>query len=121
MQFISILSTLILCVLILMNFQDTVAINLLSEKFAAILHLTSYKINFNLSIYTLAMFILGEIAAVFFFAPLYISLKEKFNAYKRELEKDSLSNTTNEAKIQVLENKITVLEKALDDALKRNN
>ena len=68
MQIISILTTLILCFLILMNFQE--------------------------------------------------SLKEKFNAYKRELEKGSISNSSAEAKIQVLENKITVLEKALDDALK---
>ena len=33
-------------------------------------------------------------------------------------EKGSISNISAEAKIQVLENKITVLEKALDDALK---
>ena len=109
MQIISIIATLILCFLIIMNYQDTAGITLLSSKIGQILHIT------------LIVFILGEISAIFFFAPLYTSLKEKFNAYKRELEKGSISNTSAEAKIQVLENKITVLEKALDDALKNDN
>ncbi len=115
---ISILATLILCFLLLMNYQDTAGITILSSKIAQILNIAPYSINLNMALYTLIIFILGEIAAIFFFAPLYTSLKEKFNAYKRELEKGSISNTSAEAKIQVLENKITVLEKALDDALK---
>lgn len=118
MQIISIISTLILFGLILMNFQDATVINILSEKIAGLIHLAPYSINLNLAVYTLIVFVLGEISAIFFFAPLYTSLKEKFNAYKRELEKGSISNSNGEAKIQVLENKITVLEKALDEALK---
>lgn len=121
MQIISIIATLILCYLIIMNYQDTAGITLLSSKIGQILHITPSSINLNMAIYTLIVFILGEISAIFFFAPLYTSLKEKFNAYKRELEKGSISNTSAEAKIQVLENKITVLEKALDDALKNDN
>ena len=107
MQIISIIATLILCFLIIMNYQDTAGITLISSKIGQILHITPFSINLNM--------------AIFFFAPLYTSLKEKFNAYKRELEKGSISNTSAEAKIQVLENKITVLEKALDDALKNDN
>lgn len=120
MQIVSILTTLIIFFLILMNYQDTAGITILSSKIAQILHITPHSINMNMAIYTLIIFILGEISAIFFFAPLYKSLKEKFNAYKRELEKGSISNTSSEAKIQVLENKITVLEKALDDALNNN-
>lgn len=101
-----------------MNFQDTVGITLLSSKIGSILNITPHTLTMNMALYSLIIFILGEISAIFFFAPLYTSLKEKFNAYKRELEKGSISNTSAEAKIQVLENKITVLEKALDDALK---
>ena len=67
--------------------------------------------------YTLFIFILGEASAIFFFIPLYKSLKEKYSAYKRELEKGSITNSTSESKIKVLENKINVLEKALQDAL----
>ena len=118
MQFISVLSTLILCVLIIMNYQDSTTVAILSNKIASILHMSPILVKSNLAIYTLIVFILGEISAIFFFAPVYTSLKEKFNAYKRELEKGSISNSTSEAKIDVLENKITVLEKALDDALK---
>ena len=120
MQIISIIATLILCFLIIMNYQDTAGITLISSKIGQILHITPFSINLNMAIYTLIVFILGEISAIFFFAPLYTSLKEKFNAYKRELEKGSISNTSAEAKIQVLENKITVLEKALDDTLKND-
>jgi len=118
MQIISILATLVLCFLILMNYQDTAGITILSSRIAAILKISPQTVTLNMAVYTLGIFILGEISAIFFFAPLYTSLKEKFNAYKRELEKGSISNTSAEAKIQVLENKITVLEKALDDALK---
>lgn len=116
----SILAALILFFLIIMNYQDTVGVTILSSNIAGILKITPYTITLNMAVYTLLIFILGEISAIFFFAPIYSSLKEKFNAYKRELEKGSISNTSAEAKIQVLENKITVLEKALDDALNNN-
>lgn len=120
MQILSIITILILCFLILMNYQDTAGITLLSSKIAQIINIPPYSINMNMAIYTLLIFVLGELSAIFFFGALYTSLKEKFNAYKRELEKGSISNTSAEAKIQVLENKITVLEKALDDALNNN-
>lgn len=118
MQILSILSAISVCFLILMNYHNDVTINILSPKFAALTNLSVHTINFDFAIYTLIVFLLGVIAVIFFFAPLYTSLKEKYNAYKRELEKGSISNTNGEAKIQVLENKITVLEKALDEALK---
>ncbi len=121
MQIISVLATLILCVVIMMNFHETVTVNAISNDFAQLLHASAYSKAINLALYSLCLFILGEISAIFFFAPLYNSLKNKFNAYKRELERGSISNTTAEAKIGVLENKITVLEKALDEALKKKN
>lgn len=43
---------------------------------------------------------------------------ESLKAYERRLEKTSVSNDSSNAKIKVLESKIQVLEKALDDALK---
>lgn len=104
-----------------MNYHNNVQINLLSEKFATLTNLSVHTISFDFAIYTLIVFFLGVFSVIFFFAPLYTSLKEKFNAYKRELEKGSISNTSSEAKINVLENKITVLEKALDEALKKRN
>ena len=48
-----------------------------------------------------------------------LSLKNnKLNSYKRELEKESINNTENSSKVKVLEAKILVLEKALENALK---
>lgn len=121
MQILSILSALCVGCLVLMNYHNGITINLLNKKFAQLMHLAPHTYGIDLAIYTLAVFVLGILAVVFFFAPLYNSLKEKYNAYKRELEKGSISNTSAEAKIGVLENKISVLEKALEDALKRKN
>lgn len=41
------------------------------------------------------------------------------NSYKRELEKESISSDESAAKVKVLESKIEVLEKALENALKK--
>ena len=43
----------------------------------------------------------------------------KLRLYMRELEKESISSENNSAKVKVLESKIKVLEKALDDAIKK--
>lgn len=50
-----------------------------------------------------------------------IKLSSKNNvlkSYKRELEKESISSDESAAKVKVLESKIEVLEKALQNALK---
>ena len=43
---------------------------------------------------------------------------DRLNLYKRELEKESVLSDENTAKVKVLESKINVLEKALENALK---
>ena len=121
MQILSIISALSVCFFVVMNYHNLIIINLFSEKFASLTQFSQHTIQFDLAIYTLIIFLLGLFSVIFFFAPLYFSLKEKFNAYKRELEKGSISNSDGQAKIKVLENKITVLEKALDEALKKKN
>ena len=45
---------------------------------------------------------------------------DKLNSYKRELEKESIVSDNNSAKVKVLEQKIEVLEKALENALKKS-
>ena len=42
----------------------------------------------------------------------------KLNSYKRELEKEAISGSENSSRVKVLESKIEVLEKALENALK---
>ena len=43
---------------------------------------------------------------------------KKISLYQRKLEKESISSDENAAKVKVLESKIEVLEKALENALK---
>ncbi len=43
----------------------------------------------------------------------------KLASYKRELEKESIASDENSARVKVLEQKIEVLEKALENALKK--
>lgn len=70
-------------------------------------------------------YIIGLVASLTFFITFCIlyssnlSLKEKIKKYERELEKASVNNVTNDDKTKVLENKIEVLEKALNDALNK--
>ena len=42
----------------------------------------------------------------------------KLNSYKRELEKEAISSSENSSRVKVLESKIEVLQKALENALK---
>ena len=69
-----------------------------------------------------------QLAAIFFaglaFGILLMNLKlnvknDKIKSYKRELEKESIASDNTLAKVKVLESKIEVLEKALENALKK--
>ncbi len=50
---------------------------------------------------------------------LYLQLKKKTAAYERRLEKTSVESSSSSSRVEVLEAKIKVLEKALDDAINR--
>ena len=69
-----------------------------------------------------------ELAGMFFSGVLFglflmilrINVKnDKINSYKRELEKESIASDENSARVKVLESKIQVLEKALENSLKK--
>ena len=49
----------------------------------------------------------------------YFAQKEKLDAYKRELERKMITNSSSTSKIEVLESKIKTLEIALQNALKK--
>ena len=67
----------------------------------------------------IVMFLLGFSFAIFLMM-LKINVKnKKLNSYKRELEKEAISGDEATAKVKVLESKIEVLEKALENALKK--
>ena len=48
-----------------------------------------------------------------------LSKNNKINSYARQLEKESILSTENSSKVKILESKIEVLEKALENALKK--
>lgn len=75
----------------------------------------SLNIYFQLGITFAAGFILGILLMTIFI----IVKNKKINVYQRKLEKESISSDENSAKVKVLEAKIQVLEKALENALNR--
>ena len=74
------------------------------------------KTTVNVMIYA---FVCGFALAGVIFEFLHSSTSDSLNAYKRELEKESIDKTESSSKIKVLESKIEVLEKALEEALKK--
>ena len=65
------------------------------------------------------MFLLGFALAIFLMTLKMNVKNKKLNSYKRELEKESIVSTENSSRVKVLESKIEVLEKALENALKK--
>ena len=122
---ISYLSWIAIILLAVMNLHETTQLDLVSAQAAAFmaekLHLTVAASTFNIKtpVLYVVLFALGEVAGLCYLMPLCMSMQEKTKAYRRELEKGSVTNSTSSSKIEVLENKIQVLEKALDDALKK--
>lgn len=67
-------------------------------------------------IYATSIFLLGLLIGVLA-TTLYNN--KRFNALKRNEEKNSITSTESQAKVKVLEAKIQTLEKALESALKK--
>ena len=65
------------------------------------------------------MFIAGMLFGIFLMNIRLNVKNERISTYKRELEKESVLSTESDAKVKVLESKIEVLEKALENALKK--
>lgn len=63
------------------------------------------------------MFVAGVFFGIFVMNIKLFVKNDKLNSYKRELEKESIASDESSAKVRVLEAKIEVLEKALDNAL----
>ena len=75
---------------------------------------------YELKDYKLAIFVCGGFITGILFALSYtLDIARKLKAYKRELEKSSITSDESDSKVKVLESKIEVLEKALKDALNK--
>ncbi len=70
--------------------------------------------------YQLAGIFLGGLILGILLMNLKLNVKnDRINSYKRELEKESIASDNSLAKVKVLESKIEVREKALENALKK--
>ena len=65
--------------------------------------------------------VIGLVAGILYMQSFVILLNDKLKSYKRQVEKIDISDTENSSKVEVLEKKIVVLEKALKSALENNN
>lgn len=64
------------------------------------------------------LFVCGFLAGIFLMNIKLNMKNDTLNTYKRELEKESVVSGENSSRVKVLESKIEVLEKALENALK---
>lgn len=79
----------------------------------------SYFLNLNFTLQLTVVFVLGFVLGMFLMSLLLIVKNKKINIYQRKLEKESICSDENSAKVKVLEQKIVVLEKALEKALEK--
>lgn len=64
-------------------------------------------------------FTIGLTVGVIATCIIWTKITKKINLYKRELEKESINSTEANSQVKVLEQKIEVLEKALQQALNK--
>ncbi len=76
-------------------------------------------LNFSGHIALVIMFLTGFALAIFLMTLKMNVKNDKINSYKRELEKEAIASTESSSRVRVLEAKIEVLEKALENALKK--
>lgn len=105
---------------VLSNLSSTGGITLLDNVPAEALGTFARRITFNTGLLMFVFFIAGSLFSLFLLMPLLIKYREKEGAFERKLEKTSVSSDENSAKVKVLEAKIQTLEKALENALKKN-
>lgn len=68
-----------------------------------------------------AVFVAGILAGALWAGSFHFSSKAKLKEYQKKLEKTSVQSSADSSKVDVLEAKIEVLEKALKTALEKNN
>ena len=79
----------------------------------------NYFLVLNLTTQLLIVFSIGVLLGIFLMNILVVVKNKKLGAYKRQLEKEAISSDESAAKVKVLEAKIQVLEKALENALNK--
>lgn len=80
----------------------------------------NWFLNLSFTLQISFSFVIGLVFGILLMILLINIKNKKINVYKRQLEKESISSDKNAARVKVLESKIEVLEKALENALKNN-
>ena len=106
--FLSLVILLSIVYIAVINANTMVEVNYLKGT-----HLASdMSVNLQTSIYTLAVLFAGIFSGAGIVSLFLGIQKDKVKAYKRELEKSSVSKEANASKVDILEAKIKTLEKA---------
>ena len=79
----------------------------------------NWFLSLSLYIQIAISFFTGLIFGLLLMNFIVIVKNKKINVYARKLEKETISSDENAAKVKVLESKIQVLEKALENALNK--
>jgi len=123
MKYLSWIITVILIspalLLILMNMESYSDIRIINPQTAQVLNIIPVFSRINTAVLFALLTISGALSVLFGLLPVILKNKEKENAFERKLEKTSVSNNESAAKVKVLENKIQVLEKALNNAVRK--
>ena len=101
----------------IINISQSITIEIGAVKDLAKLGIPEISKTLSVGVYSLIILAVGFVTGLLIVGQFYFVQKDKLNAYKRELEKSSVSNSTSSSKVEVLEAKIATLEKALDSAL----
>ena len=80
----------------------------------------NWFLSLNFIVQISIVFAIGVLIGILLMNIFIIVKNKKISVYKRQLEKEAISSDENAAKVKVLESKIEVLEKALENALKNN-
>lgn len=78
------------------------------------------SLTFNLSQYSLLLFALSYISALFFSMLYLLKRNSLISSYEKRYEKMSVNKDENEQQMRILENKVKTLEAALKQALNKN-
>ena len=80
----------------------------------------NWFLTLNLTFQLSITFVVGIVLGILLMNIILNVKNKKIDLYKRQLEKESISSDESSARVKVLEQKIEVLEKALDNALKKD-
>jgi len=108
--------------IVVLNCSEVITLNVLPPHYDMVSEITVHSTKtFSVAFYTLSVLCGGLLAGLFLFVPFYLTQTEQLFAYKRELEKSSIKTDSSTSQVKVLQAKIDVLEKALREALSKQN